>query len=86
MASDRTATSEGHPPSLPIGREAPRGENREVAQAAGVPPSRFSSEPSEVVQFFLGLEIVGEVIGFWALSWVVAFAFWGWAAGYFGGG
>jgi len=86
MAIDRSATSDGHP--LRDRSAEPRGwgENREVAQASGIPPSRFSPEPSEAVRFFLGLEIVAEVIGFWIVSWLVTFMFWSWAAGYFGGG
>ncbi len=76
MASDRSATSEGYPLRDRSAGPEGWGKNRELAQASGIPPSRFSSEPSSVVQFFLGLEIIAEVVGLWAASWVVVIMLW----------
>ncbi len=76
MAIDRTATSEGHPLRDRSAEPRGRGENRELAQASGVPPSRFSPEPSAGLSFFLGCEIVAELLGFWLVSWVVVWVFW----------
>lgn len=76
MAIDRSATSEAGPLRNRSAETRGWGENRDVTQASGLPPSLFSPEPSSWVAFFLRLEIVVEVIGLWAVSWLAVFVFW----------
>lgn len=67
---------EGHPLRDRSAETRGWGENRELAQGSGIPPSRFSPEPSSCLEFFLRLEILAEVIGLWAVSWLVVWVFW----------